>query len=93
MSKLLIGELTLPDNGSEKCLLQESKTTNRLTRSSVVAELCRLPPTSKSIYPRGGLGVHSIAVSAAETSVNRKKVQARLGKRADGGDERGEYGV
>jgi hypothetical protein len=93
--KLLVNDerLTPLDNKSEKCVQDESKIGDEVTQDSEVEEHHRLPQVIEPPYMRGGLEAQGGAVSAAEGRVRRDLVEARLGKRAGGGDGRGEYEV
>ena len=77
--------------GSEKVLQQqENKTTQDVTQASEAEELSRLPSTNMPPYQRGDHEAKSGAVDNAEGSVKRDFVVARFGKRAGGGDRKGE---
>ena len=85
--------LTPLDNKSEKCVQNESKMSDEITRDSEVAEHHHLPKVIEPPYMRGGLEAQGGAVSAAEGRVRRDLAEARLGKWAGGGDGRGECEV
>ena len=85
--------LTPLDNKSEKCVQDESKIGDEVTQDSEVEEHHRLPQVIEPPYVRGGLEAQGGAVSAAEGTARRDLVEARLGKRAGGGDGRGECEV
>jgi hypothetical protein len=85
--------LTPLDNKSEKCVQDESKMRDEVTRDSDVEEHHGLPQAIAPPYVRGGLEAQGGAVSAAEGRVRRDLVEARLGKRPGGGDWRGECDV
>ena len=85
--------LTPLDNKSEKCVQNESKMRDEVTRDSEVEEHHRLPQAIEPHYVRVGLEAQGGAVSAAEGRARRDLVEARLEKRAGGGDGRGECEV
>jgi hypothetical protein len=85
--------LTPLDIKSEKCVQDESKIRDEVTRDSEVEEHHRLPQAIESLYVRGGLEAQGGAVSTAEGRARRDLVEARLGIRAGGGDGRGECEV
>ena len=85
--------LTPLDNKSEKRVQNESKMRDKVTRDSEVEEYHRLPQAIEPPFVSGGLEAQRGAVSAAEGRARRDLVEARLGKRAGGGDGRGECEV
>ena len=93
--ELLVNDerLTPLDNKSEKCVQDESKIRDEVTRDSEVEEHHCLPQLIEPPYKRGGLEAQGGAVSTAEGRARRDLVEARLGKRAGGGDGRGECEV
>ena len=90
MDGRLGNEPTLLGGGSEKLVQAEStKKTKDVTQASGAEELCRLPLTNMPPYP---LGYHKVqGGDTAQGSTRGDFVKARLGKKAGGGDERGEY--
>ena len=92
--ELLVNDerLTPLDNKSEKCVQDESKMRDEVTRDSDVEEHHRLHQAILSPYVRGGL-VAQGSFCAAEGRARRDLVEARLGKGAGGGDGRGECEV